>query len=532
MQPVYIDALWLTLAFIFGVVAKRLKLPPLIGFLVTGFILNATGFTTGHISEILHVLSDLGVMLLLFTIGLKINIKTLAKREIWFTASVHMMITVLAIGATLFLLSYSGIRLLTGLSLRAAMLIGFALSFSSTVFVVKILEERGEISSFHGRLSIGILVVQDLVAVLFLTLSKSQWPSVWALAIPVYLCLVRFILNRIMDEVDHGELLTIFGMFAAFITGALVFNLVGLKPDLGALVAGMLLAGHNRSKELYDRMMGYKDFFLIAFFINIGLSGIPGWDHIALALLLIIFVNFKGALFLLLLSRFRIRARTAFLASITLGNYSEFALITGVVGVQMGWISGDWILVMAVAMSLSFLIAAPINHRLHDIFDYFKPVITRLNRNTECIDQEPYYLGQAKYLVVGMGEIGLSAYRYLNETSRDRVMGIDYNHDLVAALREEGINASWGDATDSNLWDNADLSEIEMVLFAMDDHPSNINSVREIMKMERGNFRVGVISHFPDETEDFIKLKVDYIYDYRNRLGRDFAKGLVLQGKE
>ena len=320
MQPVYIDAIWLTLAFVFGISARRLKLPPLIGFLVTGFILNATGLTSGHISEILHVLSDLGVMLLLFTIGLKINIKTLAKREIWFTATAHMIITVLAIGATLFILSYTGIRLLSGLSIQAAFLIGFALSFSSTVFVVKILEERGELSSFHGRLSIGILVVQDLVAVLFLTLSKSQWPSIWALAIPVYLYLVRFLLNRIMDEVDHGELLTIFGMFAAFITGALIFHLAGLKPDLGALVAGMLLSGHKRSKELYDRMMGYKDFFLIGFFINIGLSGIPGWNHIALALLLILFVNFKGALFLLILSRFRIKARTAFLTSVTLGR--------------------------------------------------------------------------------------------------------------------------------------------------------------------------------------------------------------------
>ena len=529
MQTVYIDAIWLTLAFICGIAARRIKLPPLIGFLVAGFILNASGLTQGHISEILHVLSDLGVMLLLFTIGLKINIKTLAKREVWFTAGSHMIISVLAIAGILFLLSYTGLRFLVGLSLKATFLIGFALSFSSTVFVVKILEERGEISSYHGKLSIGILVIQDLAAVLFLTLSKSEWPSLWALAIPVYLYLVRFVLFRILHEVDHGELLTIFGMFAAFITGALVFHLAGLKSDLGALVAGMLLAGNNRSKELYDRMMGYKDFFLIAFFINIGLSGIPGWYHIMVAMGLILIVNMKGALFVLLLSRFRIRARTAFLASITLGNYSEFALITGVVGAQKGWISGDWILIMALAMSLSFLIASPVNHRVHDIFNYFKPFIARLNRDIECVDQEPYNLGDSKYLVVGMGEIGLSAYEYLDTIHKNEVLGIDYNHDLVGELKRQGINASWGDATDSNLWDYADLSNIEMVLFAMEDHPSNLNSIKEIMKKEKVGFKIGVISHFPDEKKDFIKLNVDYIYDYRNRLGREFAEGLVHQ---
>lgn len=526
-QLVYIDAIWLSIAFICGIAAKKLKLPPLIGFLGTGFILNALGFTQGHISEILHVLSDLGVMLLLFTIGLKINIKVLIKKEIWFTAGAHMIISVLAISGTVFLIGFTGLRLFSDLGLKGAMLIGFALSFSSTVFVVKILEERGELNSFHGKLSIGILVIQDLIAVLFLTLSKNQWPSIWVLSLPVYLYIIRFVLYRILDEVDHGELLTIYGMFAAFITGALSFHLVGLKPDLGALVIGMMLVGHKRSKELYERMMSYKDFFLIAFFINIGLSGIPGWNHLIIALILLLFINLKGGLFLLLLSRFKIKARTAFLTSISLGNFSEFALITGIVGIHMGWIPGDWIIIMAVAMSLSFLISSPVNNRVHDIFDYFKPLITRLNRDIVCIDQEPYYLGKAKYLIVGMGEIGLSAYHYLRDIQKLEVLGIDYNHDLIEKLKNEGINAAWGDATDSNLWDNADVSNIEMVLFAMDDHPSNINSIKEILKIGDVQFKIGVVSHFPDESEDFRKLNVDYIYDYRNQLGREFAQEVI-----
>jgi len=527
MEPAYVDAIWLTVAFFCGIAARKINLPPLIGFLVTGFILNASGLTTGHMSEILHVLSDLGVMLLLFTIGLKINVRTLIRREIWVTASVHMIISVLAISASVFLIGYAGLRLFSDLSLAASLLIGFALSFSSTVFVVKILEERGELNSYHGRLSIGILVIQDLIAVLFISLSKSEWPGIWVLSIPVYLYLVRFILNRILDEIGHGELLTIFGMFTTFIAGALSFKLVGLKPDLGALVIGMVMAGHPRSKELYERMMSYKDFFLTAFFINIGLSGIPGAWHIIAALILIIFVNMKGALFLLILSRFKIRARTAFLSSVALGNFSEFALITGVVGMEMGWISEDWILVMALAMSFSFLAASPLNNRVHDLFDFFKPWIGRLNRNTECIDEEPYSLGNIKYLVVGMGELGHAAYSYLEEEHRGRVLGIDYDHELIARLKDEGINAEWGDATDINLWQNADMSNLETVLFAMEDHPSNINSIREILKIKDQDFRIGVISHFPDEREDFEKLNVDYIYDYRNNLGRDFAKGLI-----
>lgn len=316
-------------------------------------------------------------------------------------------------------------------------------------------------------------------------------------------------------------------MFAAFITGSLSFYLVGLKPDLGALIIGMMLVGHKRSKELYERMMGYKDFFLIAFFINIGLAGIPGWGHLFTALILLLFINLKGGLFLLILSRFKTKARTSFLTSITLGNFSEFALITGVVGFQLGWITSDWIVILAIAMSLSFLMTSPINHRVHDIFDYFKPYITRLNRDIECIDQEPYNFGKVAYLIIGMGEIGLSAYHYLKDNQKLEILGIDYNHDLVDKLKNKGINATWGDATDSTLWENADISNIEMVLFAMDDHPSNINSIKEIQKIKNAHFKIGVISHYPDESEEFRNLNVDYIYDYRSRIGREFAQELL-----
>ena len=523
----YTDAIWLTASFLCGILAKKIHLPPLIGFLVTGFLLNAFGLTRGHIREILPILSDLGVMLLLFTIGLKINLKTLVKREIWVTAGVHMVISLLAMAGLVFLLGYTGLRLFTDLGLAACLLIGFALSFSSTVFVVKTLEERGELNAYHGKLAIGILVLQDLFAVIFLTLSKGEWPSLWVLTLPVYLYLVRFVLYRILDLVDHGELLTIYGMFAAFITGALSFHLVELKPDLGALVIGMLLVGHGRAKELYERMMSYKDFFLVAFFIHIGLKGIPGWEHLLAAVVLLLFVNFKGGLFLFLFSRFRVRARTAFLASISLGNYSEFALITGMVGMEAGWIPGDWILVLALAMSLSFLATAPLNHRVHDLFDGFKSLIMRFNRGLECVDDEPYILGNAEYLVIGMGDIGQAAYRTLREEEGREVLGIDYDHDLVAELKEKGFNAVWGDATDSNLWENADLGRIKRVLLAMDDHPSNINSIREITKLGKVPFKVGVISHHPYEAEEFRELAVDYIYDYRNRLGSEFAQGFL-----
>ena len=221
--------------------------------------------------------------------------------------------------------------------------------------MVKILEERGELTSFHGKIAIGILVIQDVFAVLFMTFASDLRPGWGILIIPIYLYLIRYIFSYILKHSGHGELLTIFGFFATFITGAMAFYLAGIKPDLGALIIGMTLVSHKKSDELYDRMMSYKDFFLVAFFINIGLTGTITMNVLLITLLLIPFMLIKGTIFVMSLSRFKMRARTAFLASLILINFSEFALITVMVGFNAGWINNELIISLSLLIIESIL---------------------------------------------------------------------------------------------------------------------------------------------------------------------------------
>lgn len=525
MTPAYIiDAIWLSIAFFSGLVAKRVGLPALIGFLLTGIVLNTLGVKEGNIHEVLATLSDLGIMLLLFTIGLKIKIKSLLKREVWFTASAHMILSILAIGGFVFGLTYVGLQLFSGLSLISCFLIGFALSFSSTVFVAKILEERGELSSFHGKIAIGILIIQDIFAVAFLAVSSDAVPSLWALTLPLYLYLIRFLLYRLLDISGHGELLTAFGFFAAFVAGALAFYLTGVKADLGALVIGMLLVNHKKADELYDRMMSYKDFFLIAFFVSIGLTGVPTLQTFLITLILLPFMFIKGGLFMLLFSGFNLRARTAFLTSLSLSNFSEFGLITSMIGLKSGFIPPEWILVIALLMSVSFLISSPLNARVHKIFDRYKYFILKLNTGKKYIDAEPASLGDAAIVIIGMGSIGRPAYEYYNRKWPGKVMGIDYKHEAVDLLKAQGMNVEWGDATNSVFWSYAKLSKVKLVLLAMSDFNSNNNTLTEILKLKRRKFKIAAITHYPDEIEAFRKRNVDYIYDYKSNIGADFAE--------
>ncbi len=527
MNPIYIDALWLSIAFLSGLAMKNISLPPLIGFLATGFFLNYFGFTEGNLQEVISTLSDLGITLLLFTIGLKIKLSELFRKEILITTSVHMLISAMGIGGVLFLFSYLSLPLFEGITLETAIFVGIALSFSSTVFIIKSLEQRGEISSRHGRFAIGVLIIQDIIAVLLLTLSKTEWPSIWVLTLPVYLYVLHFILSRLLSHTGHGELLTVFGFFAPFIGGALAFDLVDLKYDLGALIVGMLLVNHNRSGELYDRMMSYKDFFLIGFFINIGLQGVPTWSNLVLAIILLGFIFLKGILFFKLFSFFDLRARSNFLTSMHLSNFSEFGLIVGAVAVSSGFLSSDWLVTIALAMSFSFLLSSPIVERSYEIFEGFQDRLHSWNRTSDEIDSQPLFSGNVRYVVVGLGSIGMPAFLRLNEDLPKYIRGVDYNQDMINQMKNDGFDVVWGDTTDRDFWEESDWRGVEFVILTMSNFASNSNSLKQISKLKNRSFKIAVISHYEDEKEKLEELGADFIYNYKTEVGEDFAEHAI-----
>ncbi|MDQ2695351.1 MAG: cation:proton antiporter, partial [Pseudomonadota bacterium] len=190
------EALWIALAFGLGLAVRRLGLPPLVGYLAAGFVINALGY--GHAgSEALEHVAHIGVLLLLFTVGLKLRIKNVIQPEVWAGTLLHLALTALLLGAVF--------HLLVGLGWAMAAVLGTALGLSSTVVAVKVLEEKRELKAFHGRVAVGILIVQDLVAVALLSFSGGDPPSPWALLV-LALPLARPLVRRLMDWTGHDEL--------------------------------------------------------------------------------------------------------------------------------------------------------------------------------------------------------------------------------------------------------------------------------------------------------------------------------------
>jgi len=517
------DPLIIVVAFLLGFLVKQVGLPPMVGYLAAGFVLNGLGFTGG---ETLQIFADLGVTLLLFSIGLKLDVKSLIRPEIWAGASIHGMVTVVVFSVAICSLGIAELPFFRDLDLVKSLLVAFALSFSSTVFAVKILEEKGEMGALHGRVAIGILIMQDIFAVLFLTVSLGKLPSLWAIAVPVVLYGLRPVLFKMMDRSGHGELLLLFGLFVALTVGAYGFDFVGLKADLGALILGMILARHPKSSELAKTLMGFKDLLLVGFFLTIGLSGAPTMAAIGVAALLVVAVPFKVALFFLILTRFRLRARSSLLGSLSLANYSEFGLIVASVGASKGWLGPEWLVIIALALSATIVIASPLNTGADALYTKYRAKLSGFETDTRHPDDQPIEPDGVSIGIFGMGRLGTRAYDYMYEKFGDSVLGVDFQQEKVVEHRVAGRRVVLGDPSDPDFWMRVRMrknNSVKMVLLTMPKHQANLAAARHLAKIEFGGY-IAAVAHFDDQVQELRDAGVHAAFNFYNQAGRGFAE--------
>ena len=519
-----VEIAWLAVAFALGLLSRAAGLPPLVGFLAAGFVLNLFGIASG---EMLEKLADLGVTLLLFIVGLKLNLRTFARPQVWAVTSLHMALIVPVLGTVLLLLALLNAPSFSGLGVYQAMLIAFALSFSSTVFVVKVLEDRGETAALHGRIAVGILIVQDLAAVAFIAISAGVWPSPWAFLV-LLLIPARPLLLFVLQKVGHGELLVLCGLLLA-LGGAEVFELVGLKGDLGALALGALIANSAKANEMAKTMLGFKDLFLVAFFLSIGLSGPLTLDAVLIGAAITPLVILKSALFFGLLTAFKLRARTSLLATLNLTNFSEFGLIVAVIGVANGWIDGLWLIVVAIALTLSCAISAGLNVAAHQIYARRRTVWDRLQKSRRLADDQPLDTGGATTAIIGMGRVGTAAYDVMHQSFGDTVVGVEIDPARVERQRSSGRHVLLGDPTDADFWDRVQAAHtLELVMLALPNLAANL-AVLDQLKASSCDCRVAATARFPDEIEVLREAGASSVYNLYAEAGSGFAAHVAAQ---
>ncbi len=518
------DALWLALAFLLGLLFRYLGLPALVGYLAAGFILNALG-QQGN--ALLDQAAHAGILLLLFSVGLKLRLRSLARPDVWGSSLLHLALS----GVVLSVVLLGMATLPVGQTLILALTLGF----SSTVLAAKALEEKAELRAFHGRLVIGILIVQDLAALALMSVAGAAAPSPWALAV-LGLPLLRPLVEKVLDWSGHDELLVLYGLALALVVGGLGFEHLGLGAELGALLLGALLANHPKATELSHAVWALKEVLLVGFFLQIGLMGLPGWSALAGALLLALLLPLKAALFFAILLAFRLRARTAFLAALALTSYSEFTLIVVQFMVDNGQLDHNWLVVLAVAVALSFLVAAPLNRFAHTLYERFEPRLLRFELPNRHPDEQPVSLGSTQILIIGMGHAGTAAYDFLKKRQSIlqspqspfpqkvlMVSGIDSDLVKVEQHLRQGRRVVYADAEDPGFWHRLHLDGIKAVVLAMaEPEAKRIATVQ----LRRHHFQglIGAVSSYPEEEQSLKAAGADMTFLAFNEVGVGLAE--------
>lgn len=503
-------AIWLVVAFGFGLAMRLLGLPPLIGYLLAGFVLAFQGYESNHLlDEVAHA----GVLLLLFGVGLKLRLKSLLRTEVMLGALLHMAVT----SGVFLLLMAQFVSLDTGMLL----VIALALSFSSTVVAAKVLEGKREVRAFHGRVAIGILIVQDLVAVAMLSLLGGEAPSPWSVSV-LAIFLLRPLLYKLLELSGHGELVLLYGLVAALALGGQAFASAGLSAELGALLLGVILADHHQAKHLASALWGLKEVLLVGFFLQIGLYGVPTWEVFDQALLINLALPLKAILFFAILLAFRLRARSAFLAGLSLASYSEFGLIVASLGVKQGILSEEWLVLLAVTVALSFALSSPLNRHSHELYEYFESFLRRFESHRRHPDDEPVSLGSSHVVVLGMGRVGTGAYDEFR-TLGHLVVGLDSDPGKAELHRKAGRRVLYADAEDPGFWSHLDTHGVQVVVLTMPELEAKLIAIRQLRKQ---GFK-GVISatvYFSDDVAPLYDAGADFVYDYHDGIGVGLAR--------
>lgn len=512
------DFIWILFAFSLGLIAKTLTLPPSIGYLIAGFTLHFLGMQA---EDSIYTLADLGITLMLFMIGLKLNIKDLIKTEVWAGTLSHSFIWIALTFGTIKIFSFLAIPYFTDLGHFPAAIIAFAMSFSSTVCVVKLMEENGEMRTRHGKLAIGVLVIQDIIAVLFLVAATGKLPSAFAIGL-LALFLVKPLIHKIVDNVGHGELIPLTGFFIALGSYEL-FELVNIKGDLGALLAGMFLASHKKASEITKSLMSFKDLFLIGFFLSIGFAALPTFEMLGLAALLCLLIPIKFVLFFVLFNALKLRARTSFLSALSLSNFSEFGLIVAAISVQNEWLTNEWLVILSLAVSISFVLTNILYRYAHPYFTKYKGRIKKYEREGRLVEDVFVQPCDAPIVVIGMGRVGMGAYRALEQQKHNQAWGLDADKEKIAWLNSQGVQSYFGDAEDIDFWENVNVEKIELVLLAV-PAVQDCKNITKLLKKTKYKGKIAAIARFDDEREELVELGIDKVFNFYSEAGVGFAE--------
>jgi len=495
MHQVFTEfALILLVSAVAGAIGLRLRQPVIIAYIVVGILVgpSALGLVSAH-SQI-DLLAQVGIAVLLFLVGLKLDLNQVRKLGAVALAT--------GLGQLAFTISFGFILIVVlGKSMMEALYVAVALTFSSTIIIVKLLSDKRELDSLHGRIAVGFLIVQDLavvIAMMIMSVMKVSDPSIsaWEIAGSLLLRLViagvgmyilmRWVLPWVVGIMARSqELLLIFAI--AWGTGlASLGEWAGFSKEAGAFLAGFSIASSGYRDAISARLTGIRDFLLLFFFIDLGskLNFSTLGDELVPSVVLSLFVLIGNPLIVMAIMGYMgYRKRTGFLAGLTVAQISEFSIIFIAMGISLGHVGqsalGLTTLVGLITIAMStymILYSKPLFEKCAPYLGWLERKVPHREMN---LGSDDVLKDKPDVIVMGLGRYGSRLAQGLQEAGL-KVLGVDFDPVAAQACRERGIAVHYGDGIDENFIEALPLHANMWIVSTLPDFEANSMLMRSL----------------------------------------------------
>lgn len=477
-------ALIFVVAIVVGMAAKFAKQPLIIAYILVGILLGPSVFNVVSAGTEIALLAKMGIAILLFLVGLKLDtglIRSTGKVALY--TGVGQVVFTAGVGYLLIIL--------LGYDALPALYIAVALTFSSTIIIVKLLSDKRELDQLHGQIAVGFLIVQDILVIVAMVVivaigtpgSTSDPTNLLMILLGSVLFLVgaallaRFVVPRLLDWVARSpELTLLFGVGWA-VSLAAASSLLGLSMEIGAFVAGVTLASSPYRESMSGRMISLRDILLLFFFIQLGssLEFADAVDQLWPALILSVFVLIGNPIIVMIIMGIMgYRSKVSFKAGLAVAQISEFSLILIALGYSLGQVDKSVLSLVTLVGVITITLSTYLILYSDQIYNKMSRLLSIFERKdqTESVDEEAQ---AARYdaIIIGAGRLGGAIASGLRARGASILM-VDQNPDLLRAIRGKGIETLFGDITDSEFSGSLPLHEADAVICSVPERSANL----------------------------------------------------------
>lgn len=541
MQGIFFEiTVIIALAATLTILFRVFKQPPILAYILTGVLLGALGLLDIKNHTDLQVLGQVGITLLLFLLGLELKLNDL--RSIGKTAIIAGSLQVIITFLLGFVLS-----LLLGFSQGSALYLGIALAFSSTIIIVKILSDKKDLTSIHGKLAIGILLMQDFFAIMTIIFlagtpagNAAEYLSQFGMLILKVIVLFgwivvmgKYFFPRIVHYLARSpETLFLFSLGWVFVLTAIVTSpFVGFSIEIGGFLAGLALANSVENFQIVARMKSLRDFFITIFFVILGLEmTFSNLGSIILpAFILILFVLIIKPLIIMGITGFLgYRKRTSFLTGVSLSQVSEFSLIILFLGSEKGVIPPEVATLGVMIALVTFAASTYFLTNVNMLYNFMKNSLDFIELGKHKLKSEkddPIESMKNHVIVIGAHQLGRSIIRAL-ENSGEKLVVVDFNPDVITELEEMKIKYLFGDIADPEIQEHAGIGRARIVISTIPDIDDNLILVRSV-KHSNPKAKIIVMALETEDAKTLYKEGADYVVLPHLAGGRHLAKIIV-----